>query len=103
MATPPTHIYHSMSVHEALMAVHSSYGYGLLARYTCRLIFFYIFKKNWTGARAIPSTKLLNWYGLLNIQTQISPLMSTKWGIKGLTIRNKSTESAEPLPSVQYM
>ena len=32
MATPPTHIYHSMLLHEALTAVHSSYGYGLLLR-----------------------------------------------------------------------
>ena len=31
MTTPPTHIYHSMLLHEALTAVHSSYGYGLLA------------------------------------------------------------------------
>ena len=31
MATPPMHIYHSMLLHEALTAVHSSYGYGLLA------------------------------------------------------------------------
>ena len=30
MATPPMHIYHSMFLHEALTAVHSSYGYGLL-------------------------------------------------------------------------
>ena len=30
MATPPTHIYHLMFLHEALTAVHSSYGYGLL-------------------------------------------------------------------------
>ena len=33
MATPPTHIYHSMLLHEALTAVHSSYGYGLLILY----------------------------------------------------------------------
>ena len=34
MATPPTHIFHSMLLHEALTAVHSSYGYGLLHTYT---------------------------------------------------------------------
>ena len=34
MATPPTHIYHSMFLHEALTAVHSSYGYGLLTPQT---------------------------------------------------------------------
>ena len=30
MATPPMHIYHSMLLHEALTAVHSSYGYTSL-------------------------------------------------------------------------
>ena len=34
MATPPMHIYHLMLLHEALTAVHSSYGYGLLLKYS---------------------------------------------------------------------
>ena len=38
MAMPPTHIFHSMLVHEALMAVLSSYGYGLLVLYRLKLI-----------------------------------------------------------------